>query len=90
MIPKKQYIEQGVQTGERIMEAIISYIEEHQYFPSYREIGDMVGLKSTSSVHLQIAKLIQEGRLESDTEYIQPRALRVRGYRFIKAEEGQA
>lgn len=87
MIPKKELIEQGNQTRERIMEAIIGYIEKHQYFPSYREIGDMVGLKSTSSVHLQVSKLIQEGRLESDTEYIQPRAIRLPGYRFVKIEE---
>lgn len=87
MIPKKELIEQGNQTRDRIMEAIIGYIEKYQYFPSYREIGDMVGLKSTSSVHLQVSKLIQEGRLESDTEYIQPRAIRIPGYRFIKIEK---
>jgi len=87
MIQKKELIEQGIQTRDRIMEAVISYVEEKCYFPSFREIGDMVGLKSTSSVHLQVSKLIREGRLESDTEYIQPRALRVPGYRFIKVEE---
>lgn len=87
MIRKEELIDKGVQTRERIMDAIISFVEKHQYFPSYREIGEMVGLKSTSSVHLQVSKLIQEGRLESDTEYIQPRAIRIPGYRFVKEEE---
>lgn len=84
---KEEMIDKGIQTRERIMAAIVEFVEKHQYFPSYREIGDMVGLKSTSSVHLQVMKLIQEGRLESDTEYIQPRAIRIPGYRFIKVKE---
>lgn len=84
---KENFIDKGVQTRNKIMEAVEKYVQEKCYFPSFREIGDMVGLKSTSSVHLQITKLIQEGRLESDTEYIQPRAIRIPGYRFVKIEE---
>ena len=84
---KESSVERGIKTREHIMAAIIAFVEEHQYFPSYREIGNMVGLKSTSSIHMQIATLIQEGKLESDSEYIQPRALRIPGYRFVKIEE---
>ena len=74
----------GIRTRNRIMNAILAFIEEHQYFPCYREIGEMTGIKSVSTVHCQVVKLIQEGRLETDTKPIQPRAIRVPGYQYVK------
>ena len=72
------------QTKELIMQAIISYIEEHQYAPTVREIGSMTGIKSTSTVHHYLSVLLDEGKLETDAEWGASRALRVPGYKYIK------
>ena len=74
----------GEQTTERIMQAIVSYIAEHQYAPTVREIGSMTGINSTSSVHHYIGALLAEGKLETDAGLGSSRALRVPGYKFIK------
>lgn len=74
----------GEQTRERIMQAIISYIEKHQYAPTVRELLEMTGIKSTSTIHHHISVLIDIGRLETDAEWGTPRALRVPGYKFVK------
>ena len=72
------------QTKELIMQAIISYIEKHQYAPTVREIGSMTGIKSTSTVHHHLLVLLDEGKLETDAKLGASRALRVPGYKFIK------
>lgn len=56
-----------------ILEVIHSHSEEHGYPPSVREIGDAVGLSSTSSVHAQLATLEDKGYLRRDPT--KPRAL---------------
>lgn len=68
---------------ENIKKAIINYLLEHGYAPSYKEIGDMVGLKSKSNVNHYIKKMLEDGQLETDSEY-SPRAIRVPGYNFVK------
>ena len=71
-------------TREKIFNAIVYYISQHQYPPTVKEICNMTGLKSTSSVHNHITKLIDEGMLETDAEWGSPRAIRVPGYKFVK------
>lgn len=66
---------------EKILKAIISYITEHCYPPTLREIGDAVGLHSSSAVHHHITWMITDGILETDDES-SPRAIRVPGYEF--------
>ncbi|MDX1619695.1 MAG: transcriptional repressor LexA [Nitriliruptorales bacterium] len=56
-----------------ILEMIHRYVDEHDYPPSVREICDAVGLKSTSSVHAQLAHLEEKGFLRRDPT--KPRAL---------------
>lgn len=68
---------------------VIKYLLEHGYSPSVREIGDAVGLKSTSTVHFHIKRMIENGMLESDAEYGSPRAIRVPGYKFVKVEDDE-
>lgn len=70
---------------KQILEAIINYISEHGYPPSVREIGEMVNLKSTSSVQYYLKQMIAVGLLETDAECNTPRAIRVPGYKFVKA-----
>ena len=68
-----------------VYDAIISYIEEHQYPPSIREICNITGIKSTSMVHNHIDRLMRDGLLETDCGFKSAaRAIRVPGYRFVK------
>lgn len=77
-------VKHGENVRQKILEMIIQYIECHCYPPSFREIGDAVGLKSNSSVHAHITKMLESGMLETDAEPNTPRALRVPGYKFVK------
>ena len=67
----------GEQTRELVYNAIINYINEYKYPPTVREVCQMVGLKSTASVHRHIEVLKEQGLLESDLGKQNPRALRV-------------
>lgn len=76
----------GVQKRQEIVEKVIEYIQTHGYSPTVREIGEMVDLKSTSTVKSHLDKLFREGMLETDHEYC-PRAIRVPGYQFVNQEK---
>mgnify|MGYP002761924448 FL=1 len=78
--------EHGIKKRAEIKQAIILYIEKHGYAPTIREIGDMVGLSSTSSVHNHLIRMIATGELETDDEIRSPRAIRVPGYKIVKTE----
>ena len=56
-----------------ILEVIHEHVAAHGYPPSVREIGDAVGLRSTSSVHSQLETLEDRGYLRRDPT--KPRAL---------------
>ena len=56
-----------------ILEVIHAHVAEHGYPPSIREVGEAVGLKSTSSVHAQLETLEMRGYLRRDPT--KPRAL---------------
>jgi repressor LexA len=47
----------------RILDFIQAYAERHGVSPSYREIGDAVGLKSISAVKYQVEQLQEKGFL---------------------------
>ena len=51
----------GVQS--KILEAIVSYRREKGYNPTMREVGEAVGLSSTSSVSYQLSQLREPGFL---------------------------
>lgn len=70
---------------EKVLNAVIGYISEHKYPPSVRELCDITGLKSTSSINRYITKLLEERKLETDCGIGASRALRVPGYKFVKA-----
>jgi len=59
----------------RILEVITEAIDDHGYPPSIRELGDAVGLNSTSSVAHQLKVLEGKGLLTRDPN--RPRALEV-------------
>lgn len=60
---------------DEIMRFITAFIAENQYPPSVREIGEAVGLSSTSTVHFHLRQLQDEGRLSVRPN--SPRTLRV-------------
>lgn len=45
----------------QVLDAIRSHVAKHGYAPSFREIGDLVGLKSPSSVKHQLQVLADRG-----------------------------
>lgn len=62
---------------ERILAYIQSEIKVRGYAPSVREIGEAVGLKSTSTVHGHLTRLEKKGLLHRDA--MKPRAMGLTG-----------
>jgi repressor LexA len=58
----------------RILEVIRSFTAEHGYPPSVREIGELVGLSSSSTIHAHLKALERRGLISRDPT--KPRALR--------------
>lgn len=58
-----------------VLEAIVNYIEINGFSPSIREMCELVGLKSTSTVHNHLTNLENKGYIERKENF--PRALRV-------------
>ncbi|MFG6325589.1 MAG: hypothetical protein K1W00_01935 [Lachnospiraceae bacterium] len=76
-------VEQGKQKREEILVSIVGYIRRYGYPPTVREIGELVGLKSSSTVQTHLTKMLDEGIIETDAEGCS-RAIRVPGYKFVK------
>lgn len=62
---------------EQILQFIRKSIKEQGFAPTYREIGEAVGLKSPASVSKQLAALEREGKIERPF-YGSARAIRVK------------
>jgi repressor LexA len=58
-----------------ILEFVNSFVDEHGYPPTVREIGQAVGLTSPSTVHAHLARLESAGLIRRDPT--KPRALEV-------------
>src|ERR671924_1921650 len=58
---------------QRIVEFIRRTVQDRGYPPTVREIGEAVGLTSSSSVHAQLANLERKGLLRKDPT--KPRAM---------------
>jgi repressor LexA len=61
----------------RILEFIRQTVQQRGYPPTVREIGEAVGLTSSSSVHAQLSNLERRGLLRRDPT--KPRAMELRG-----------
>jgi repressor LexA len=61
----------------RILDFIKRTVEQRGYPPTVREIGEAVGLTSSSSVHAQLANLERRGLLRRDPT--KPRAMELQG-----------
>jgi repressor LexA len=64
---------------QEIWDYLVSYVDEHGYPPTVREIGERVGLASPSTVHAHLANLERAGYLRRDPT--KPRALELTGLR---------
>lgn len=82
---KKSSKEQGLEIRKDIYAFLVEYITHNGYAPTVREIGDGVGLKSTSSVynHLQILEML--GKIKMGNGY-KPRAIQLIGYELRKVK----
>lgn len=58
-----------------ILEAIEDYAAKNNYLPTVREIGELTGLKSSSTVHHYMNVLEKEGFIERDKT--KPRAFTI-------------
>ena len=72
---------------EKILTAITTYIQQHGYPPTVREIGEAVGLKSTSSVYHYLQRMDAAGIIALGNG---PRAIRVPGWRFERIKKSAA
>lgn len=64
-------------TSDDVLEALRSYVTENGYCPSVRELGDLVGLSSSSSVQHHLRALVESGKIQRDRS--RPRAIRLIG-----------
>lgn len=62
---------------DKVLDFIRTYTNEHGWAPNYREIGEGVGIKSTSNVAYWIAKLEKAGRVVRESH--KARTIRVVG-----------
>jgi repressor LexA len=62
---------------QEIFQFLVTYVDEHGYPPTVREIGDAVGLASPSTVHAHLANLERVGLLRRDPT--KPRAIELLG-----------
>src|SRR3990172_8890720 len=67
------HAEQLTPRQRRILDHIAETVRERGYPPTVREIGEAVGLTSSSSVHAQLATLERRGYLRKDAT--KPRAM---------------
>lgn len=68
-----------------IYDFVLSYVDEHGYPPTVREIGEAVGLASPSTVHAHLANLERAGLLRRDRT--KPRALELIGREVAASPE---
>ncbi|GAA0361088.1 transcriptional repressor LexA [Bacillus horti] len=71
-----------------ILEFIKSEVKDKGYPPSVREIGEAVGLASSSTVHGHLARLEKKGLIRRDPT--KPRAIEILDDEFIRSEEIQS
>lgn len=68
---------------QEIWQFLVSYVDDHGYPPTVREIGEKVGLASPSTVHAHLANLERVGLIKRDPT--KPRAIELTGHRRVEA-----
>lgn len=75
MLPSPTDMDDLTPRQRRIVEFIQETVQERGYPPTVREIGEAVGLTSSSSVHAQLENLRKRGLLRKDAT--KPRAIEI-------------
>lgn len=60
-------MQKSTKTQTAIYSYIVSFTREHSYPPTVREIGAAVGLRSTSTVHTHLHRLVDRGLISIDS-----------------------
>lgn len=60
---------------KEIFEYIKNYIEVNKYSPSFREVADGVGIKSSSTIHTHLKKMKKDGYIDFVDTF--PRTLQI-------------
>jgi repressor LexA len=68
---------------QEIWQFLVTYVDDHGYPPTVREIGEEVGLASPSTVHAHLANLERVGLIRRDPT--KPRAIELSGRRVEAA-----
>jgi len=68
---------------QEIWQFLVTYVDDHGYPPTVREIGEEVGLASPSTVHAHLANLERVGLIKRDPS--KPRAIELTGHRRVDA-----
>lgn len=68
---------------QQIWQFLVSYVDDHGYPPTVREIGAEVGLASPSTVHAHLANIERSGLIRRDPT--KPRAIELVGHRRLDA-----
>jgi len=74
-MPRAPHVDELGPRQRRILDYVLSTVEERGYPPSVREIADAVGLASPSTVHAHLAALQRKGYVKRDAT--KPRAIEV-------------
>jgi repressor LexA len=74
---KEQTEKPATERQRRILDVIRAFTADHGYPPSVREIGELVGLSSSSTIHAHLKALEKRGLISRDPT--KPRALRSGG-----------
>lgn len=78
----KRLTEHGNKTRRNIYDFIVEFIITHGYSPSFKEIAEGTGIKSTATIHDQLLMLEQMGKIH--TQACSPRTISLVGYEFVK------
>ena len=73
---------------QEIWQFLVTYVDDHGYPPTVREIGQEVGLASPSTVHAHLANLERVGLIKRDPT--KPRAIELTGHRRVEARPAVA
>lgn len=68
---------------DAVYNAIVRYIKQNGYPPSVRDLVELTGFKSTSTVHRYLEYLADDGLIEKGY-FGQPRAIKLVGYEYRK------
>lgn len=71
---------------DAVYNAIVRYIKQNGYPPSVRDLCELTGFKSTSTVYRYLESLADDEVIEKGC-FGQPRAIKLVGYEYRKGED---